>query len=90
MKLSDVSKGHWCPICKHKTEKKLYKWLQKEYPNVKVIPQKKFEWCKNSKTNMYFPFDDLLDSFKCIIELDGNAHFKQVSNLNLNYFFIHL
>ena len=35
------------------------------------------EWCKNKS---YLPFDFCLEEHKIIIELDGEQHFRQVSN----------
>lgn len=65
----------WCPFCVNKTETKLYEWLKKFYPEVKV--QVKYNWCKN---NRCLPFDFCIEDLKLIIELDGDQHFKQVSN----------
>ena len=73
--LANVSAGKWCPNCKYKTEKKLHKWLLEKY-NVKR--DAKFDWCKNEKTNLHFPFDFYLPDKNVIIELDGDHHFKQV------------
>jgi very-short-patch-repair endonuclease len=76
MTLNDISSNNrWCPHCKHKTELKLFNWLNEK--NFNVISQVKFDWCKN-KT--YLPFDFVLESLKLIIELDGAQHFRQVSN----------
>ena len=73
--LSHICRGQWCPICKNKTEKKLYNALICIYPN--IIRQYKQEWCKN-KT--FLPFDFCNEEYKIIIELDGRQHFIQVSN----------
>jgi len=78
-RLSAISRGNWCPICKNKTEKKLYKFLTDlsskwEYQGI-------FDWCKSSK-NRHLPFDFYNDSIKVIIELDGRQHFEQVRNWN--------
>ena len=74
-----VSSGKWCPICVNKTEKKLLEFLNKHYPN-KIVFQPKYEWCKNTDTNRYLPFD--FEVFRnIIIELDGDQHIdKQISN----------
>ncbi len=76
--LSDIYRitdGHWCPVCKFKTEKKLFEFLKIYYPNIKF--QCKFEWCKDKD---YLRFDFLIEQLKIIIELDGNQHFFQVMN----------
>ena len=75
MALSNVTEGCWCPICKNKTEKKLFRWLKEIYDNVKH--QKYYPWCKNVKC---LPYDFVLEDFKIIIELDGRQHFQQVCN----------
>jgi very-short-patch-repair endonuclease len=64
-----------CSKCKHKTEKIVYEFLEKNYTN--IIQQAKFEWCKNK---LYLPFDFLLDNEKILLEIDGRQHFIQVSN----------
>jgi very-short-patch-repair endonuclease len=76
--LSKVINGRWCPVCKNKTEEKLFEILKVDYPDVKH--QFRADWCKNPITNKYLPFDFLLHQEKIIIELDGAQHFKQVSN----------
>lgn len=73
------SKNSWCPYCKNKTEVKLYQWL-KDFFEYEIIPQSKYEWCKNPLTNRYLPFDFSIKELKLIIELDGDQHFKQISN----------
>ena len=65
----------WCPYCKNKTELKLYNQLIKIYPNINR--QFKVEWCKNKS---FLPFDFVILEYKIIIELDGEQHFKQISN----------
>jgi very-short-patch-repair endonuclease len=67
----------WCPICKNKTEQKLYESLKN---NFRVLSQVKFGWCKNKETEKYLPYDFVIEEFKLIIELDGGQHFKQVMN----------
>jgi very-short-patch-repair endonuclease len=76
--LSHVVGGTWCPYCINKTEKKMYEILSTIYPN--LIQQYKVEWCKNSETNRYLPFDFCIEEYKIIFELDGAHHFEQVSN----------
>jgi very-short-patch-repair endonuclease len=70
-----VTGGHWCPVCKNKTEKKLFEFLKLHYPKVKF--QCKFEWCKDKD---FLKFDFVIEELKIIIELDGHQHFIQVMN----------
>jgi len=70
--LGNVKKGHWCPKCKRKGERKLYEFLKTIFPN--IISEFKQEWCKN-KT--YLPFDFCIPGLKILVELDGNQHFVQ-------------
>ena len=75
MKLSKININQWCPLCINKTELKLYNELIKIYPNIQR--QFKVEWCKNK---LYLPFDFIILEHNIIIELDGEQHFKQISN----------
>ena len=68
-------KGSWCPHCRNKTERKLHKYLLKIF--TECIRSFKQDWCKNVK---HLPFDFCILFLKIIIELDGNQHFKQISN----------
>ncbi|AHA45956.1 restriction endonuclease [Insectomime virus] len=74
--LYSVSSGTWCPVCKNKTETKLFSFLEKHFKD--PIHQFKVSWCKNPETNNFLPFDFCVS--KTIIELDGAQHYKQVSN----------
>lgn len=74
-----VNRNSWCKFCKNKTEKKLYTWLGKKL-EYDIIYQKSYDWCVNDKTNRKMPFDFVIEDFKIIIELDGDQHFKQISN----------
>lgn len=76
--LNNISQGKWCPICKNKTEHKLYDILIESYPA--LLAQFKTKWCKNEETDKYLPFDFCIEELKLIIELDGEQHFKQISN----------
>lgn len=79
MSLSSItSKNTWCPVCKNKTEKKLFNKLKENYPELEY--QFKIEWCKNIETKRLLPYDFVLHEHKIIIELDGLQHFEQVSN----------
>jgi len=64
-----------CPLCKHKTEAKLYENIKQVYPS--VITQFKKEWCVKIS---YLPFDFCIPEHKIIIELDGPQHFRQIMN----------
>ena len=74
-KLCHITDGSWCPKCIYKTEDKLHNILKVIYLPIKS--QFKFDWCKNKK---HLPFDFVLLQEKIIVELDGDAHFIQVSN----------
>ena len=64
-----------CPFCINKTEQMLFDKLVLYYPLLKR--QYKKDWCK--KIN-YLPFDFAIEDLKIIIELDGDQHFRQISN----------
>jgi very-short-patch-repair endonuclease len=64
-----------CPSCINKTEFKFYNKIKELYPSIKR--QYKVKWCKNK---LYLPFDFAIEEYKIIIEIDGNQHFKQISN----------
>jgi very-short-patch-repair endonuclease len=73
-KLCHITYGSWCPKCRYKTEDKMYKILNELYPS--IISQYKVDWCKNKK---HLPFDFAIEEMKLIIELDGEAHFRQIA-----------
>jgi very-short-patch-repair endonuclease len=75
--LDSINSGRWCPYCRHKTEAKFEFWIIEIF---EIQRQPKFDWCKNSLTKRYFPFDFCIESLKIIIEIDGPQHFIQVSN----------
>ena len=68
--------GRGCPICQHKTEKKVHDDLINHYPGLTI--QFKANWCKNPETNCYYPFDFCIQDKRVIIELDGRQHFEDV------------
>lgn len=74
--LSSISNGSWCPLCKNKTEAKLFSFLEENFQD--PIHQFKASWCKSPETNKFLPFDFCVS--KTIIEVDGIQHYKQVSN----------
>ncbi len=74
--ISRITRGSGCPNCKHKTEKKLLKYLITLYPS--TVTQFKAQWCKNIT---YLSFDFYIPELKLLIELDGCQHF-----INFKYF----
>jgi very-short-patch-repair endonuclease len=66
-----TNKGRGCPYCVNKTELKVTDFLKEQ--NIKFESQFKI---KNIKK--YYDF--YLPDFDLILEIDGNQHFKQVSN----------
>ena len=50
----------------------------KENFNYDIIHDRSFEWCSNNTKPKRYDF--IIEELKCIIELDGDQHFKQVSN----------
>ena len=77
--LNNIVNGNWCPCCKNKSEQILLSYLKQSFPH-KILHQFKASWCKNLKTDKHLPFDFCIESLKIIIELDGDQHFRQVSN----------
>ena len=73
-------KPTWCPNCKNKTEKKFRKWFDNKYKQYTIKHQPKYDWCKNSDTDKFLPFDFVIEDLKLIIEIDGDQHFIQVLN----------
>jgi very-short-patch-repair endonuclease len=66
---------HGCPSCINKTEFKFFEIIKEIYPTIKR--QYKAKWCKNKQC---LPFDFAIEEINIIIELDGEQHFKQISN----------
>ena len=71
--IANISKGSWCPMCKNKTEKKLYEVLKPIYPT--LIKEFRKNWCKDKNP---LPFDFCIPELKIIIELDGQQHFCDI------------
>ena len=65
--------NQWCPICTYKTEKKLHEWLSTKYHNIQ------YQYIIKNNDNTY-KYDFYIKDFNILIELDGDQHFKQVSN----------
>ena len=74
--LSSITNGVWCSFCVNKTELILFTKLVICYSTLKR--QFKVEWCKNSKSNRFLPFDFVIEERNLIIELDGKQHFEQI------------
>ena len=70
----DHLRGHGCPTCRNKTEKKVYDYLINHY--LGLIWGFKANWCKNPETDCYYPFDFCIKEKRLIIELDGKQHFE--------------
>ena len=70
--------NHGCPHCINKTEFIFYNKMNELYPTIKR--QFKTKWCKNLQTNRLLPYDFCIEEHKIIIEIDGEQHFKQISN----------
>lgn len=68
-KINNIQSGCWCPVCKHKTESKLYEWLKQKFDT--VYPQKTFEWTKTTKN--YRRYDFHLPELNILIELGNNS-----------------
>ena len=85
--ISLIKKGSWCSCRINKTELKTYNWLEKNKVKLHI---KNFElhyrppWANLRKTHKtYYEFDfyiELKNGVKIIIEIDGEQHYRQVSN----------
>jgi very-short-patch-repair endonuclease len=73
-----TGRGDRCPLCKNKTENKLFDALIIYYKDIKY--QVRYDWCRHETNKKHFPFDFVIEDYKVIIELDGRQHFKQVRN----------
>lgn len=79
MTLNNITNGRqWCPRCINKTELKFEKFLKETFPKKNIKRQVAFDWCKGPKTGKKYPFDFMMG--KILIEIDGDQHFKQISN----------
>ena len=74
----NVSSGHGCGRCTHKTERKLFDALSAKFPTLQR--PYKADWCRSTTVNRVLPFDFAMEADKIIIELDGNHHFRKVMN----------
>jgi hypothetical protein len=74
----NISQGRWCPMCKNKTELILLKWLSNIYSMIQI--HIKFDWCIFQESDRKGEFDFIIEEKKIIVELDGDQHFRQVSN----------
>lgn len=71
---SHTTQGCGCPYHANKTENQLYEWLVEQ--KFDVTRQEKFP----SLFDKWSRFDFYIENLNIIIELDGEQHFKQVSN----------
>lgn len=62
----------------YKTEAKMHSYLSSKMP--RIIKQFSPAWCINPVTKRHLRFDFADEDSKTIIEIDGQQHFKQVSN----------
>jgi very-short-patch-repair endonuclease len=83
IRLNSVNRGSFCPICINKTEKIVYEFLLEN--NFNIIKEATFNWCKNNKTNNFYRFDFVIESFKLIIEIDGRQHFEEVKHFKNDF-----
>ena len=68
--------GSGCPSCNFsRGESMVINWLNKN--NIIFETQKKFEDCKNPKTNRKLPFDFYIPSYNVLVEIDGNQHYPE-------------
>ena len=67
--------NRWCPTCKHKTEKILFKWLCDKFDKNNI----KFQYIIKKQDKIY-KYDYYIKNFNILIELDGNQHFNQIKN----------
>ncbi len=82
-----IKKGVWCPCTINKTEHKTFQFLNnntKKYFIKKIKLHYKPKWSNLRKTqNTFYEFDiyiELINGVKIIIEIDGEQHYRQVSN----------
>lgn len=75
-----ISNGRMCPKCEkyYYGERKISEILNSW--NIEFIPQYRFEDCKDKRS---LPFDFYLPSNNICIEYQGQQHYKQVSNWNI-------
>lgn len=90
MRIYDITSGHFCSLCRNKTEQKLYETLCKWNHSIgniyKIKRETTFKWCKDLKSGKsYCRFDIVIENefIKIIIELDGRQHFEHVGNWDL-------
>lgn len=69
---NSILRGEWCPLCKNKSEAKLFEYLKNLFPN--TIREFNEKWMGRLR------YDFLIPELKLIIELDGEQHFEQIMN----------
>jgi len=76
--LFKVVRNHqWCWYCNNKTEIKLLDWLADVMSGERIVPQPRFEWCRNPDTGHHLPFDLSIPGLKLLVELDGRQHYLE-------------
>lgn len=61
-----------CPVCKNKTEAKLFQWLREKYPNYTILPQQSLPSLPLARYDFY------IVELRLFVELDGPQHFLQI------------
>lgn len=70
----------WCPVCKHKTQQKLWEWLKMTYPQYTILQEVTFSWSTFPETKKKGCYDFYIRELGTLIELDGRQHFEKVGN----------
>lgn len=66
-----------CNKCTYKGEKMMSDFLTEN--KIDYISQQRYPWCLSNKGNPLI-FDFVIESYKLVIEVDGDQHFKDVTN----------
>lgn len=87
--LHRVASGHWCPVCKHKTEKAVFECLKRMFgvETVKHTGSRKYVPKNDDGAWAAFPykFDIVVEhpsGEKTLIEVDGGHHFRDFGHWN--------
>ena len=80
--MTNIRGGHWCPYCKHKTQRKLFDIIKEIFPKYECdFNYKGFDWLA-TKTGRRQEIDIFVKSndgkFSLGIEYDGIQHFEPV------------
>jgi len=89
--LYSVALGHWCPVCKDKTEKAVFECLKRAFGDeiVKHLGTRKYVPKDDDGTWAAFPykFDIVVEhpsGEKTLTEVDGGQHFRDFGHWNSN------